>query len=164
MQSEVRQILDLDLRLHLIGSHLANLRLHLIYMSQEFLFRHWLRWIWRTLLLDLLRVAARPEPNHALKEPRCSTCCGSLPRVDMENMLLKRQAYLSSTSSVSLCSKSCSDPYRITLAYVRIRQHNLSICPHTSAASRAATRTASPSHYGSTRLLHILVAPDCSIV
>jgi len=30
-------------------------------------------------LLDLLRVAVRPpEPNHALKEPRCSTCCGSL--------------------------------------------------------------------------------------
>jgi uncharacterized circularly permuted ATP-grasp superfamily protein len=30
---------------------------------------------------------------------------------------------LSSISSVSLCSKSYSDPYRITLAYVRIRQH-----------------------------------------
>jgi hypothetical protein len=108
MQSEVRQILDLDLRLHLIGSHLAGTSdcISYICMSQEFLFRHCLGWTWRTC---------------------CSTCCGSLPRVDMENMLLKRQSYLSSSSSVSLCSKSCSDPYRITLAYVRIRQHNLSI-------------------------------------
>ncbi len=38
-------------------------------------------------------------------------------------MLKEAVTNLSSISSVSLCSKSYSDPYRITLAYVRTRQH-----------------------------------------